>query len=840
MYGRPRFPLALNHSGRLSLSTQDAIFTLPHIYTGGTYPSMSLEYVASVAESGTRYFLDLTTSVIKLCETVLRDTYNGGYQQDNSAAVPRFSYTIDHIRPSVIRYPYSSYAVLCVIQQANPESPVAQYTGKNGTYVENKYKYRTSNAYITPVQFDSNNGFITDSIRSIFDRLASAPLEAYHLPNTWTLDRTNPIYSKLSAPEHRLITGTECGWADTDGPVAFMPIEAWERIVKINKDNGIPVGVEHYALEVFDTVDPKTKIGKGWREIKVDLNAPPKPGVFYPIIRYISSVNNAGVIREHAVIHYAHFGPSLEEIRTKPEYKNISNATDMLVLDMYRPKEYWSNSPAVLEKFKPYTKYNPNQLNWLGKIYLQTLDKLNLNNPEYETILQDNDGALQDAHWNKLNFPKLLVRTEPGRVYKRTLVASFNKEKAFTEATLILQQHTAQRAKILENRNRVVQQLTTLKQQIAALEKSVSGWNETLSKQDALVKTVEQEYTALHKIAEQSKITEEDILKELGITKLPNQRQIWLKQNWILIDILYKNKVSGEIISIKKNDSLSLNPNWFLHSIEARTIRPSIIRVGVRNEPKWEEKYGKRVGGPWLFKVNVAVPGDEPKVHIFPAEKATIWGVDPATRGINVTSGNIKLHPHTAYMATYGDNNVYVAQNYHNPSRICLGEAVAALYQCFQSEDLNMILLTLNSWCTYADLFDDWGAQYKLFPKPEDIPCVAHNYSFEKKVSTYVSSTSDLNHLFYEIMYTDGLPNICLRFGSMVKAGNSWIIPSERGRTLKIECSAENVQTELLNRINSIMKKGYKLYNGELINQTSAVTEVLAEQTKENNETLNA
>ena len=831
----PRAKLPLYTPGAIRLGSPNVILAISNDHKKtATSPGHYFQYQAEVGRYASRYQINLSEdTTVRLNEDILKDAY-GRRQEDLPTTQCIFAYYMNSLSLATHRYPEGpAEQILWVIQQPHVDSPAGQYPGRANTVVVNNYKPGPQNVFLTPLLYNGSS-LVPESLRDVFPELDQAGIQVhYAFPNTYTLDRVCPKTIDLAAEVRRARVGYCTGWVDQDGPISFFDLAQKKKLLT-------EYGDLQYTVLRVGTVDPTKTTGAGWSVEKMRLGEyDGTPGVFFLIKRCLLHVNHNGGIQELEVTQLAHFGTTLADARANT---NLSLALDMMVRDMYLKQNYWDKHPNVAGKFASLNRYFPDQSKNLGKaISKQIIGITASERPTYEKMIADK-AILDDSILKKIGFPKLLARTERGRTYRRTLVATQGKERVLCETKALVTQHQQRRAKILAQRTAAVANLVAMKAQIAAIEEDVKRWNSALEAESAKVIAVEADYNVLVEVSKKAQVNEAEILTELGITMLPNIKQIWLKQNWLIMDLQYKNKVTGAVVSIKTNDELSMNTNWFLHKITARTIRPNIIRVGAR-ELDWETKYGKRVGGPYLFEVTCISPTEAPKIQLWPAERGTILAIAPEHRAENQTERWCKLHPHVATDTLYSSVPTYLEAIFANTRNVCPGEATTALYQSFQNEDLTLILMTLNSWVTNADPLDSWGQYYTWFPKPEEVPCLQHQFSFETKKLTYYSSTSKQNHLFYELSFTDGIGGLSVRFGSMVRQGSSWIIPTVGGRSVPVTCSAEEVEKEATTRINAILKKGYAVYKGNLINETASIEQAiveLAETTKDNNEIISA
>lgn len=820
MYGYPRKQLPSSH--RIAFNSNDVVLTAQHVTsktstkTGHNFINFDL-----VFKSAARYNINLSE---EKTISLNREAIHPGYTIDDSSYFRAGSY-INQLVLVDYKYPSSGYPIIWVIQQADDDDFILKYPGKRHTQLTNNYVSSSTKMFLTPIEYNGNN-FIPPSIGDIYPELLNPQLDLSDLlPNTYSIKRANPEFLNLPASERRAEIGFHTGWVDEDGPISFLNKEISSVYAeKINSNSKIKV------LKINSEPNPKN--GSQFESIEIRFKDY-QPGMLIPINRYLACVGPNGEIFELDITQFIHLDLSYQDLKFNKDYAYLSAAINILVEDLYEPQSFWDQHPKNLEQYKSAIEYYPNQLNCLSKNFFKTLNASKYPNIKYTDILKNNND-LREKDWKNLNFSKLLVRTEKGRTYKKALIAAQNKEQALLNTEIRNKQYVDRRIVILEARKKEIAELKRIKETLLLKEKEIIQWNRELEKLNNQLDIIKKDYSTISTLAEKAYVSEQDILDELGISHTPNIRQIWLKQNWIVLDLIYKNKISGITTSIKQNDKLSLNTNWFLCQVVARTIRPNIIKVGAR-DPNWENKYGSVVGGPYKFTVTVHVPGSTPIIEIFPAETGTICGVKNKLNNRNAISLNYKLHPHTAecVLNTTATN---VALTFFDVSaRICAGEATTALYQCFQTEDLNLILLTLNSWVSNADPNDDWGKFYIWFPKPDEVPCVKYKFSFEKKKIIYSLSSSDVNHLFYEIIYTDGLPGINIRFGSMINHGYSWIVPETRGRSITIECTTEEVLAEVQKRLMIISKKGYTEHTGILVNETAKIEKVLKEQ-QENNE----
>jgi hypothetical protein len=778
-----------------------------------------------IIKSLARYTLNLSENkFISLSEDILLKP-SGSPKVDNLEYL-RSRYSLSNIK---LKQNSSSSSIFWIVQQSEEDDPISSYT-KDPDQKLSAYQPYPDTIYVTPLVFDEYN-LIPPSIKEIYPDLVEPQIDmSFILPNTWTTKRVNNKNLNLNAENRRLKIGLYQGWVDEDGPISLLPKEYLKELIN-------NCGPSHRTNVLLVKSNSKNEVEFSNEKIALGNY---QPGMFIPIRRNVLVINpSSGTYEEVSITQLIHFNTSYSDL-DKKENLILTEALDILVKDLARQRTSLENHPILVERYKEVKRFFPNQINTLGKSWYTTLEKINSTlkiQSKYENILLEKK-ILPSESWQNMNFSKLLVRTESGRNFKRNLNAAQNKEKNVLEFESIYKQHQSKRNQILAIRQANVDQLKELKRILLAKEQEIKNWNNTLDAQQKKLDQVKKDFDILNELALKSAVSQDDILKELGIETLPNIQQIWLRQNWIVLDVLYKNKVSGAIESVSKNKECSLNSNWFLHQVIARTIRPNKIRVGAR-DPEWETKWGSRVGGPYLFKVSMVVPGDSPTIELFPAEKYTIFGVRPEERNVDKNAlRTIKLHPHTAALIINPIDYSSISSMFTHSARVCAGEATTALWQCFQNEDLNLILLTLNSWVSNADPADHWGKEYTYFPEVSEIPTLIHSYSFEEKTFNYVNSTNDTNHLYYQIKYTDGLPDVVIRFGSMIKQGFNWIIPSSGGKTITVVSTPENANAEVEKRMGSILRKGYTKYEGILVNQTAKIEKVLNEQ-QENNESNN-
>ena len=830
MYGTPRQPIPYYSGTRINFVNRKIVIAFPNL----VMESSHFVGIKEIAQAGCRYFINLAEdTTIQLNEKVLSNYGAQGGDIDSNVSL---QYSLASLQVRAVRYPDG---FLTFPLQHGEEGAIVEYPGKPNAVTNNNYLKHKENLYISPLYLSAKDGHkttIPEAIRKAFsniERLAEKLHVGNILPNTWTIHRANPSLLTGTAAERRASVGYDSGWVDTDGPISFLDHGSLARI-KETFDPNTEIGI----IKVSGEVSSSTKDGQGWDFAKIKLkDFKGNTGEFLALSRYILCTDYSGRITEHTVSQLVHFGTEFLAMKTEEQHQNLCKAVDMLVLDMFTAQSFLESHPYKTLKLAPLNRFFPENTKRLGTHLAESLFEIEENKfndiTSYENILTQNIG-LQEAHWDSVGKPKLLSRTERGRKFQRALTAAQRKESEVTRLNANLDEQKHRRKVVLENRKVEIEKLNLLKQKLLSLETEVAKWNTELKLADEALERSNKDYQVVLQAAQAAEVTERDILDELGIDKLPNVRQTWLKQNWVVLDLVYRNSIDGKVISIKDKNDISLNATWKLYKIVARTIRPNKIKVGAR-DPEWETKYGTRVGGPYKFEVTRNISAhDSPIIKVFPAEKSTIFGVEPTQQGRELESKTIKLHPHTGIVNVSGSGlETIFAQS----AGVCAGEATIALYQCFQTEDLNLILLTLNSWVTNADPLDQWGREYIYFPKEEEVPCLVHGYSFEYKKHQYINSTNETNHLFYEVAYTDGLPNIQIRFGSMVRHKDSWIIPDNRGKTLLVECPAELASEEASRRISLILKKSYKVLDSTAINETVKIEQALNGQ-QENNETI--
>jgi hypothetical protein len=796
-------------------------------------PASGYTGVEDWVAGASRYWLDLTRdTTVRVSDVILRDGYGSQHGDDVGRVRPLKAQR--HLAPTTWRYP-ANPGMLWFLQEAAPTAAIHQYRGQTNERLAalggNRYLPDTRRLFCTPMQVNATcmsglpDGTISivpegiEDLMGISDTAAIPDLSGV-LPEIWTLHRLNPGMWDLPADKRRALYGHGNGWADDDGPISFLGATETKAI----QDNPALRAAPVYILEVKDPTRPNKEEGYSFKK---GTMADVLKGKCFGIIRRTILCYDDSTMRivKQSIVQLVHFGASFVDIATKPEHAPIAIAVQHLLGDMWNGANPWKGHPREKEKYKSLTKYHGGAVDYFGPAITKALaqgDGLQ----EFEEITKSPTGFVNRSQWGSMSLPKYLDRTEKGRTYRRALAAVFQKEKTRTQLEVELQRIVVERAKILSARQVQEAQIKEARALIARLETSVSASNAQKRGHDEKIARVAKDLSTLQGQAEKHKMTMEDVLADLGATSVPNMFQTWMKQNWLILDVEYKNRISNEIASIKTHNDLPGNENWWLYRITVRTIRPNIIRVGARATNGWEEQYGKIVGGPYKFVIWRDVPDAEPKVTIQPAEKGAIFGVHPGYRkGAYGVESVVKLHPHTNQTNIMVRNAREATDFWQKGHHICLGEAVLALYQAFKQEDITVILLTLDSWSRNADPLDHWGKEYKWFPKPEEVPCVAYEYSYEQVRQLYVSSTGDTNHLFYEISYTDGLPGLTLRYGSMVMSQDKWVVPTERGRTTHVETKPEENSKEAQSRIVAALKKGYQPLNPDTVIAVSISTQ---------------
>lgn len=774
---------------------------------------------------GTRYWTDLSTQrTVRLSERALVDAY-GAYKPDEDKNV-RIQLGLDYLPGQAV---INSSFIHWVIQEAAPDADIHTWGGTRNILVNNQYTPNPARVFVTPLHVHHITG-IKDAAYEGY-QLSTLPqsfLDLFNLgndyvtsaneilPATWTLHRTWPEIQEMTAENRRWITGTAYFWGDDDGPVSFLPQQAFDSLTKAILDTPV------HILEVIDPAKPNSN--EGFRFYKGKFRDLGTPGRFGLVNRKLAMTNTARGLDfyNEKIIQLIHFGPTFKDIWTKPENaKLLTFFKQLFRLNQVAAGNIWLQHPTLIAGLEALNFADQNLIGKIGPRAARTVMGCAAQLATLDGIFKTREiPFIGKAEMDALQLPRVLGRTERGRAYQRAQAAAFTAETRRDEENKLLETAIGQRNSVLLRRKEIEGQLRSLRAQVQLLEQDLKTCNTTVKVHTSKVERANGDLGYLQKRMRAAEVTADQIMEELGGT-VPNLFRTWIRQNWLILDLKYKHKVTGRETSLREDSTLSSNPNYTLSYIKCRTILPNIIRVGAKNDPEWEKNYGKRVGGPYLFEVR---PN---KVVIRPAERYTIMGVHPDYRGL--TTMQMKLHPHTKALnytlQDPGHCRAWFLGQGDDGYGICLGEATVALHQCFQQQDLNIFLLTLNSWVSNADPYDDWGAQATWFPRPEEVPLVTHNYSFEEQTRIYTMRTGQDNHLFYELQWRDGISGLKIRHGSMVKVGETWTVPSARGRTTMLDIPAASIEAEVTTRVAALQKRGYR--SPEQVNATQVITEQL-------------
>jgi len=181
------------------------------------------------------------------------------------------------------------------------------------------------------------------------------------------------------------------------------------------------------------------------------------------------------------------------------------------------------------------------------------------------------------------------------------------------------------------------------------------------------------------------------------------------KTGIIIEDILYLDNNTGTTLSIKSNPKLPFlcktqtNNEYQLQEVSFFTKKPSIIKVDYNTDG---ENCRKIVGGPYKVKV----------------KRSSLSIVLADTRGcFGMNNGSLWWHPHTPAQSMPESYQAW--KNMINRSWVnaCLGEASPGIYKAFELHDPKMAIFSAMTWINSANSSDQWGKNYKYFPKLADV-----------------------------------------------------------------------------------------------------------------------
>ena len=191
------------------------------------------------------------------------------------------------------------------------------------------------------------------------------------------------------------------------------------------------------------------------------------------------------------------------------------------------------------------------------------------------------------------------------------------------------------------------------------------------------------------------------------------QSSVWvenLKNNGIQIqEISYT--VDHRIVSGLADPAVGINQNASLVKIRFLTTRPVVIKV----DPDTRQNC-LIVGGPYSVVVSYNTGSGSVAINIKPAQIASVIGVHQVGNGLDLF-----WHPHT--------NRIAAAPNAESVSYFmketwqsgCLGNIYQSLYGAFQAKDPKLVIFCTMQWIQHANSSDAWGANWKYFPRLDQV-----------------------------------------------------------------------------------------------------------------------
>lgn len=214
-------------------------------------------------------------------------------------------------------------------------------------------------------------------------------------------------------------------------------------------------------------------------------------------------------------------------------------------------------------------------------------------------------------------------------------------------------------------------------------------------------------------------------------TKNLNKKGIYIE------DIVYQEKNNQETnyISYKNQPNIILETkqkfmikeNKFnLYKIVFKIIKPVIVKV---DPVEKGEDCPKIAVGP----LYVTLMSSE--IELSPLTSNCIFGYEH-------NSKQIWIHPHTSARRINESNlDTFLTNFMQMKTRGCLGEASSAIYNAFEQQDPRQALLAAMTWITSANSADQWGKNWKYFPKLEELNQIDSEVNIQKINQNLISSS---------------------------------------------------------------------------------------------------
>lgn len=285
----------------------------------------------------------------------------------------------------------------------------------------------------------------------------------------------------------------------------------------------------------------------------------------------------------------------------------------------------------------------------------------------------------------------------------------------------------------LENKKQEIQRysqyIESLQTEITSINREIELFPAQMQKNEAAL--------AKYKTLKETLEPQVDQMKKTHLEKLDSKYQqltdskedIWLenlnKQSINIVDVLYRNTVTSEIISVKENSQLPLlakysdmknDKKYSLFKVVFNVTKPVVIKVDYADKGNSCKKV---VGGPFRVELN---QGD---INLSPLTSNAVFGLDKDRK-------YIWLHPHTSSISYNGWTFKSFVENItERVTRGCLGEASQAIYKAFQENDPRMAIMAAMTWVTSANSSDAWGKNWKYFPRLSEVKTLESDYCFE-------------------------------------------------------------------------------------------------------------
>ena len=183
-------------------------------------------------------------------------------------------------------------------------------------------------------------------------------------------------------------------------------------------------------------------------------------------------------------------------------------------------------------------------------------------------------------------------------------------------------------------------------------------------------------------------------------------------EGFVVDDLSYKNKRTGEFVSIKTNPQIVTDSNYVLINVEMHTTKPIEIVFGNKSNLK-------KMTGPHRITISQTGNGS-PRAVISP------YSPFGAFYKTEVTRNTFKAYPHTPnlHLNKTKDPNEYeemFINSHESAGSVCLGELAATASIGFNQNDPNYVVMAIKSFLQSVNASDYWGKDYVNFPNLNEL-----------------------------------------------------------------------------------------------------------------------